>query len=130
MISHVSMGQMNVSDDVSDKCQDFFFFCSSLCFSWSFALPWWLRGYSICLQCGGPGFDPWVRKIPWRRKWQPTPVVLPGESHGQRSLVSYNPRGRKDMTERRQLYTLYHIASKLVVYKTLLLVLKFMHDYK
>ena len=35
------------------------------------------------------GFDPWVRKIPWRRKWQPTPVFLPGESHGQRSLVGY-----------------------------------------
>ena len=32
-------------------------------------------------------FDPWVRKIPWRRTWQPTPVSLPGESHGQRSLV-------------------------------------------
>ena len=46
-------------------------------------------------------FDPWVRKIPWRRKWQPTPVLLPGESHGQRSLVGYSPWGRKesDMTE-------------------------------
>ena len=33
------------------------------------------------------GFDPWVRKIPWRRAWQPTPVFLPGESHGQRSLL-------------------------------------------
>ena len=32
------------------------------------------------------GFHPWVRKIPWRRAWQPTPVFLPGESHGQRSL--------------------------------------------
>ena len=37
-------------------------------------------GKSICLQCGRPGFDPWVGKIPWRRKWQPTPVFLPGES--------------------------------------------------
>ena len=36
----------------------------------------------LCLQCGRPGFDPWVGKIPWRRKWQPTPVFLPGESHG------------------------------------------------
>ena len=35
-----------------------------------------------CLQGGRPGFDPWVGKIPWRRKWQPTPVLLPGESHG------------------------------------------------
>ena len=37
------------------------------------------------------GFDPGVGKIPWRRAWQPTPVFLPGESHGQRSLVGYSP---------------------------------------
>ena len=44
---------------------------------------------------------PWVGKMPWRRAWQPTPVVLPGESHGQRSLVGYSPWGQKelDMTE-------------------------------
>ena len=36
-------------------------------------LTWWLRGQRICLQCGRPGLDPWVRKIPWRRAWQPTP---------------------------------------------------------
>ena len=46
-------------------------------------------------------FNPWVRKIPWRRKWQPTPVFLPGESHGQRSLMGYSPWSQKesDMTE-------------------------------
>ena len=38
-------------------------------------------------QCRRPEFDPWIRKIPWRREWQPTPVFLPRESHGQRSLV-------------------------------------------
>ena len=37
------------------------------------------------------GFDPWIGKIAWRRAWQPTPVFLPGESHGQRSLVGYSP---------------------------------------
>ena len=41
----------------------------------------------ICLQFRRPGFDPWVWKIPWRRKWIPTPVFLPGESLGQKSLV-------------------------------------------
>ena len=48
------------------------------------------------------GSDPWVGKIPWRRKRQPTPVFLPGESPGQRSLVSYSPCGHKksDTTER------------------------------
>ena len=47
------------------------------------------------------GFNPWVRKIPWRRWWQPIPVVLPGKSHGQRSLAGYSPWGRKgsDVTE-------------------------------
>ena len=40
--------------------------------------------------------DPWVAKVPWRRKWQPTPVFLPGESHGRRSLVGYSPRGCKE----------------------------------
>ena len=39
----------------------------------------------------------WVRKIPWRRAWQPTPVFLPGESHEQRSLVDYSPWGRKEL---------------------------------
>ena len=39
------------------------------------------------------GFDPWVRKIPWRRNWLPTPVFLPGEFHGERSLAGYSPWG-------------------------------------
>ena len=41
------------------------------------------------------GFEPWVEKIPWRRKWQSNPVILPGESHGQRSLVGYRPQRRR-----------------------------------
>ena len=51
---------------------------------------------SVCLQCGRPGFDPWVGKIRWRRKWQSTPVLLPGKSHEQKSLVGYSPWGRKE----------------------------------
>ena len=42
------------------------------------------------------GFDPWVEKIPWSRKWQPCPVFLPGESHGQRSLAGYRPWSHKE----------------------------------
>ena len=47
------------------------------------------------------GFDSWVRKIPWRRKWQPTPGFLPGKPHEQRSLAGYSPWGHKekDMAE-------------------------------
>ena len=56
---------------------------------------------------GDPVFNPWVGKIPWRRKWQPTPVLLPGKSHGQRTLVGYSPWGRKesDMSNFTILYT-------------------------
>ena len=46
-------------------------------------------------KCRSPGFAPWVRKISWRRKRLPTPVFLPGESHRQRSLAGYSPRGHK-----------------------------------
>ena len=64
-------------------------------------LTWWLRVWSIRLELGRPGFNPWVGKILWRRKWQPTPVLLPGKSHGWRSLGGCSPWGRKesDMTE-------------------------------
>ena len=58
----------------------------------------WLTCKSTRLPCRRHrrrGFNPWVRKIPWRRKWQPTPVFLLGKSHGQRSLVGYSPWGQK-----------------------------------
>ena len=57
----------------------------------------------ITRQCRRPqrrercGFYPWVGKSPWRRAWQPTPVFLPGESHGQRSLVGYRPWSHKEL---------------------------------
>ena len=66
----------------------------------------------ICLQCRRPGVDPWVRKIPWRMKWQPTPVLLPGKSHGQRSLVGYSPWGRKESDTTGRL----HFTSLLYIY--------------
>ena len=55
-------------------------------------LPRWLPMHPVCQyrRLKRHGFDSWVRKVPWRRAWQPTPVFLPGESHGQRSLVSYS----------------------------------------
>ena len=61
----------------------------------------WSRVHLQCRRCRGCHFNHWVRKFPWRRVWQPTPVFLPGESQGQRSLAGYCPWGRKesDMTE-------------------------------
>ena len=57
------------------------------------------------------GFNPWVRKIPWRRKWQPTPVFLPGESHGQRSLMNYSPWGRRVGHDRSNLARTAHVNN-------------------
>ena len=76
------------------------------CIYW---LPWWLRWLSVCLQCRRPRFEPWVGKIPWRRKWQPTPGLLPGKSHGQRNLVDYSPWGRKESDTTESLH--FHFLS-------------------
>ena len=54
-------------------------------------LPWWLSGKESACQCKKRGFEPWVRMIPWKRKWQHTLVFLPGGSRGQRSLAGYSP---------------------------------------
>ena len=53
-------------------------------------------------------FNPWVRKIPWRRKWQPTPVFLPGKSHGRKSLAGYSPGCHKESDTTEQLACLHH----------------------
>ena len=88
------------------------------CANW---LPRWLSGKESACQCRRYKrcqFDPWVGKIPWRRKWQPTPVFLPGESHGQRSLVGYSPWGhrvRHDwVTEHTHTYAVITIILKTV----------------
>ena len=59
------------------------------------ALPRWPSGKESACLCRRHGFDPWVRKIPWGKKWQLAPVFLPGKSHGQRSLEDYRPWGHK-----------------------------------
>ena len=63
---------------------------------------WWLSRKMSTRNAGDQSSNPWIRKIPWRRKWQPSPVFLPGKSHGWRRLVGYSPCGRKesDTTER------------------------------
>ena len=60
--------------------------------SWGSLVTQW---YGIYLQCRRHRFDPWVRKIPWRRKCQPTPLLLFGKSHGQRGLAGYSPWSQK-----------------------------------
>ena len=65
--------------------------------------PWWLSGKESAFQCRRHHLDPWTRKIPWRKKWQPTPVFLPGKSCRQRSLASYSPWDCKDSDTAEQL---------------------------
>ena len=84
----------------------FFFFVVSLLFASTFintsgscGLPRWQGGKESAWQCRRRrrcGFSPWVRKSPWRRKWQPTPVFVSGKFHGQRSLAGYSPWGFKE----------------------------------
>ena len=60
-------------------------------------IPGWLSSKESTCQCRRCRFDPWVRKIPWRRKWWPIPVFLLGKSHGQRSLEGCSPWGPKEV---------------------------------
>ena len=71
-------------------------------------LPWWLSGKESACQCRTHRFNPWVGKISWRRKWQPTPVFLPGKSHGWWNLAGYSPWSCKelDMTEQLHFHSL------------------------
>ena len=65
---------------------------------WILGLSLWLSDKESACQCRRYGFDSWVGKIPWRRKWQATPLFLPGKSRGQRSPAGYSPWGRKSLT--------------------------------
>ena len=79
-------------------------------------LPRWLSGKESACQCRRYkrcSFNPWVRKSPCRRKWQPTPVFLPGESHRQRSLAGYSPRVCKTVRHNWMTNTFTFIADSL-----------------
>ena len=74
---------------------------------------------NLLCQCRRHGLDSCVGKIPWRRKWQSSPVFLPGKSHGQRSLVGYSPYGCKelDMTEQMSVHAYTHTHTHTQVMK-------------
>ena len=93
-------------DGHSDQCEVIIHCGFDLYFSISKGFPGDSVGKKIPQQCRRPGFGPLVGKIPWRRKWQPTPVFLPGEFHGRRSLASY--RGWKESDVTKQLSTHSH----------------------
>ena len=80
----------------------------------------------VHLQCRRPGFNLWVRKIPLKREWQPTPVVLPGEFCGQRNLTGYGPWRCKELDMTDQLtHTLTAIYRNAITLKSVLCVFFF-----
>ena len=81
-----SMGSQRVAYDWATELNwTYYYLCS-----WSWGFPGGFRSKESTCQCRGHGFNPCIRKILWRRKWQPIPVFLPWKSHGQRSLVGYS----------------------------------------
>ena len=97
----VSQGFLEQENSVSDSRPEGCVFKSRWGQSVIFGMTVWgfhdgSHGKESACNAGRCRFHPWVRKIPRRREWQPTPVSLPGESHGQRSLVGYGPRGGKE----------------------------------
>ena len=84
-------------------------------------LPRWLSCKESTCQCRRHGFDPWIGKIPWRRDWQPTPIFLPRESHGQRGLVGCYQWGCKesDTTEHAHMQTPTNIQTHTHLYSVL-----------
>ena len=78
---------------------------------YTYSLPRWHNRKASACQCKRhkrPSFYPWVRKMPWWRKWQPEAVFLPGKSHGQRSLANYNPWGHKELNITEHAHTHTH----------------------
>ena len=95
----------------------FFFLCSVL-LTWHSILKWlplqpsWER---IRVQCRRPELDSWVRKIPWRRKWQLTPIFLPGKAHRQSSPAGYSPWNHREL-DTTELLTLSHFHFTVLKY--------------
>ena len=89
--------------------KDFYLFCREK--SHPPMLPRWFNSKESACQCRRRRrcrCDPWVRKIPWRTAWQPTPIFLPGKSHGQRSLAGFSPWGRKESDMIECAYCVYY----------------------
>ena len=82
----------------------------------------WLSGEKSTCQCRSHRrcrFNPWVRKIPWKREWQPIPVFLTGKSYGQRNLAGYSPWGCKESDTTKQLSTHTHTHTQSMVVESM-----------
>ena len=85
------------SSDTHPQVRTFYFYSAFflICLKWER----WLSGKESACQWMRSRFSPWVGKILWRRKWQPTPVFLPGKSPGQTNSVGYSPWGRTRLSD-------------------------------
>ena len=82
---------------MTHSCHEYYKDMDKLCVVMTLSrLPWWLSSKESTCQFRKYEFNPWVKKIPWRRKWQSTPIFFPEESHGQKRLVGYSSRGHKE----------------------------------
>ena len=92
-----------------------YLFVHLICEELNFGLPRWRSGQEPTCRCRRlerRAFDPWVGNISWRRKWQPTPVFLPGKFHGQRSLAGHSQRGCKELDTTEYTYSTPNFVSK------------------
>ena len=106
--SRVITGEDSTKSAMGGLLIKFLFFWDKKTFQGSVEVHWVslvAQQYRICLQCRRCGFHPWVRKFPWRRAWQPTPVFLPGESHGRRAWQAAVNRVTQSRTRLMQLST-------------------------
>ena len=101
-INMENTGRKTQCYSVSGFCGSFCTNYFSLCTCIISGLPRWLSEKGFICQCRRCELSPWVGKIPWRRKWQPTPI-LPEKSLGQRSLAGYSPWGSKELGMTQQL---------------------------
>ena len=103
---------------ISFICAQTIISCFNQMYNVSRQLPWWLSGKESACQSRRHWFSPWVGKIPWRGKWQPTPVVLPGKCHGQSSLVGYGPWGHRrvgcNLAIKQQKKTIYYRTASTI----------------
>ena len=94
------------------QCDDRVHFAALILYMSFEVLPRWLSGKESACQCRRHKrhkFGPWVGSIPWSRKWQPTPVFLPGKFHGPRNLVGCSPWGHKELDTTEWLSTCIHM---------------------
>ena len=109
-VTMLCSGSQEILSKSSAQCHKQFNIQQLCCQEWTSLVAQTVKRLPIMR--GKPSFDPWVGKILWRRKWQPTPVLLPGKSHRRRSMVGYSPWGHKEVDTAERLHCLLLGSSR------------------